>query len=558
MDFKKIIEHWNYKCPNCGADLSVTDKECYHCNLDFTKHITLETQKQFKKLLEMLPIPVVYWKIWETFYVMLIYLVANLLTNSIQIKYADLESEKYFLLTILLTLGNSIILFSATWFIAIKKYKQKPAVIGISLKENTIISSLNGFKFAIIFIFFNTLTLKYIFATATIYPNNYSILPLLLYSNSSKTLVLSILIFGIIVPFFEEVFFRGFFYKAFRVKFSFIQSAVLTSVIFGIMHIEPTMIPFGIISGIVLCYLYEKYMTIWRGYFLHSSVNTFFILFSFNNGILIKNISFQNLILIFLLISIIFLILNSIISKSLSISKILKNYYNKLIISFSIFLIFIIGLINSPQFMENKSFVAFKTFLLINQSQFQTAEKIIDTAMKKYNDDIELLILLQTIYYYDGNHKKSYDTGKKILSQMSEADKKSDENLYIGIVTNIALSSIEINEDYSEYFDILKKYIENKKQVMPEIFEAIGWIYVQENNLKIAEELIYKFLKERQSYSELELSEVYYHLGVLNLKKRDKQTAGNYFKKSAEFGKKNYFSNKSSKLSKIHEGNSVI
>ncbi|HPG29330.1 MAG TPA: type II CAAX endopeptidase family protein [bacterium] len=557
MNFQKIIEQWNYKCPDCGADLSVTDKECFNCKLDFGKHITSEARKQFKKLIEMLPIPVVYWKIWEAFYVMLIYLLANLITNSIQIKYKGLESEKYFLLTILLTFANSLILFAAAWFIAIIKYKQKPSVLGIKFKEKIYFSCFHGLKFAIIFVFFNTMALKHIFATGSVFPNNYSILPLLLYSNSSKTLLLSLIIFGGIIPFVEEVFFRGFFYKALRVKFRFFQASILSSIVFGILHIEPAMIPFGIISGIVLCYLYEKYQTIWRGYFLHSAVNVFFILFTFNNGGYIKNIDFQLLILLFLAVSLLFFLVNAIFSKSFSRKKIFINGYNKFISFFSIFLCVILVFLNTPLILENKSFMTYKTFLLINQSQFKAAEEIIDSAIKKYSGDIELAIIKQSIYYYDGNHKKAYETGKKILTEFSESEKKDNESLYLSVVNSTALSSIEINENYADYFEILKKHLDNSKQVSPDILESLGWIYVQENNLKAGEELIYKFLRERQSYTELELCEVYYHLGVLNLKRKDYAASGIYFKKSAGFGKNNYFSKKSLELLQKTNRNSI-
>jgi len=544
FNLRAVLESWNFKCPRCGENISATDSECYNCTLNFSQFIVTETQKKFKQILDSLPLPVVYWRAWEVFYVLILYLTASLITNSVQIRYLKIESDKYFLITILLSLFNAAFLIFPTLFIILKKYKQKIKVVGVTfnkLKLSAIV--FEGLKFAYFFAFFNFVALKYIFDAHTVYPDNYSLLSLLLNSKSLLNLTLSILILGIIIPFIEEVFFRGFFYKAFRPRFAFLPAALFSSLIFGALHIEPSMIPFGIISGMVLCFLYEKYQSIMPGFIMHSVINICFILFAFNNGHFIRDTNWLTVTLAVIIVSMAFALVNYMRAVRLKIYRF--GVYNL----FVIFFILILGagiIAFSGKFpLINKTIISLKSFLLINQSQFKRAEQLINEALTNDSENTDLQIILQTIYYYDGDHQKSYKIGKKILDKLSESERNFKNELYLSALVNLSLSAIEINEDYSKEFGILKKYLETSEDIKPEILETIGWLYIQKQNFAVGEELIRKYFDEKQSFSELEIAEVNYHLGYMYYKKLEYSNALVYFKKSAKFGKTNYFSIKS-------------
>ena len=69
----------------------------------------------------------------------------------------------------------------------------------------------------------------------------------------------------LVAPVAEEVFFRGFFYKALRSRFSMIVAAVLDGVLFGAIHFDPTsgseallLLPPLALLGFVFCVVYEK------------------------------------------------------------------------------------------------------------------------------------------------------------------------------------------------------------------------------------------------------------------------------------------------------------
>lgn len=93
----------------------------------------------------------------------------------------------------------------------------------------------------------------------------------------------------VLPPIAEEIMFRGFLFTSFRQKYGFLVSAIMTSVLFGIAHLQfgsgaPLLWVAAIdtfILSLVLCYLREKSGSLWPSVLLHAIKNgvAFVVLF---------------------------------------------------------------------------------------------------------------------------------------------------------------------------------------------------------------------------------------------------------------------------------------
>jgi len=82
-----------------------------------------------------------------------------------------------------------------------------------------------------------------------------------------------ILVGVIFAPFVEELFFRGFLFQGFRQKYGWVKGGLLSSVIFGVAHLDPVaFIPTTILGGL-LAYLYHRSNSVWPGIILHVLIN---------------------------------------------------------------------------------------------------------------------------------------------------------------------------------------------------------------------------------------------------------------------------------------------
>jgi uncharacterized protein len=82
-----------------------------------------------------------------------------------------------------------------------------------------------------------------------------------------------------VAPFAEEFFFRGFFYRALRSRYSVLVAALIDGVLFGIIHYDFSgadallILPPLAALGFVFCLVYEKTGSIWPVVALHSFNN---------------------------------------------------------------------------------------------------------------------------------------------------------------------------------------------------------------------------------------------------------------------------------------------
>jgi uncharacterized protein len=101
---------------------------------------------------------------------------------------------------------------------------------------------------------------------------------------SGGELVLVFMMLVLLVPFVEEVLFRGFLFKGVRSAFPFWVTALVVSVLFAVAHGQLDVGIDVFALSLVLCYLREKTDSLWPGIMLHATKNAiaFLILFVYN------------------------------------------------------------------------------------------------------------------------------------------------------------------------------------------------------------------------------------------------------------------------------------
>lgn len=73
----------------------------------------------------------------------------------------------------------------------------------------------------------------------------------------------------LVVPVYEEIFFRGFIHNAFRNRLGMWGAIIASSLIFGLFHIIPAQIITAFLLGLVLGWLYEKSGSLWTVIIAH-------------------------------------------------------------------------------------------------------------------------------------------------------------------------------------------------------------------------------------------------------------------------------------------------
>ena len=156
-------------------------------------------------------------------------------------------------------------------FVVYKYRLRNFSFLGIS-QENLIQNIQRALAYVFLFLFIKT-SFGFIF--------NKSILERLekkqieFYSNSLLLFFIHISVSIIIVPIFEEIIFRGFFYPPLRTRFGVLWGTILSSIVFTLWHSGASVR--GIINifiiGVILAYLYEKSRSLVPSMIFHSILN---------------------------------------------------------------------------------------------------------------------------------------------------------------------------------------------------------------------------------------------------------------------------------------------
>lgn len=78
---------------------------------------------------------------------------------------------------------------------------------------------------------------------------------------------------GVLVPFVEELFFRGVLFTWLLSKRSYIVSALISSVVFGLFHVEPYLITGTAVLGLLAAWAMHKSGSIWAAVVIHGVNN---------------------------------------------------------------------------------------------------------------------------------------------------------------------------------------------------------------------------------------------------------------------------------------------
>ncbi len=94
----------------------------------------------------------------------------------------------------------------------------------------------------------------------------------------SAPLAAQVIALGILTPLCEELVYRGLLFRRLRERGTFLQAALYSSVVFGFTHMNLVQMFYGIFTGMMLAYLYEKYGSVKAPVAAHMAMNLLSIL----------------------------------------------------------------------------------------------------------------------------------------------------------------------------------------------------------------------------------------------------------------------------------------
>ncbi|SEU04904.1 hypothetical protein SAMN05421676_11612 [Salinibacillus kushneri] len=97
----------------------------------------------------------------------------------------------------------------------------------------------------------------------------------------AKTFPLFLLVTAILAPILEEVIFRKIIFGSIYQKYNFFIAAIISALIFGILHGEPEHLLIYTAVGMVFAFLYVKTRTILVPIFTHISINSFVFIINY-------------------------------------------------------------------------------------------------------------------------------------------------------------------------------------------------------------------------------------------------------------------------------------
>ena len=92
------------------------------------------------------------------------------------------------------------------------------------------------------------------------------------------TMLISI---GLVGPFVEEVVFRGYILHSYQRTGRIIGSIVLSSILFGMMHLNFNQFAYGTVMGIMFCLLIEATGSVWSSFFAHALFNSIEVIYMY-------------------------------------------------------------------------------------------------------------------------------------------------------------------------------------------------------------------------------------------------------------------------------------
>ncbi len=207
------------------------------------------------------------WSITEALFIFVIFMAIAFLASEIRftIEYVlnifsiELSIFGFF---VFFSLIQFLIFILYIYYIVVIKYKCSLSVfnpVNYSFSELVkygLLSSLLVFGAT----FFAALVMFFLFPESA---EPQAIVDFLVFAESNKEMILVVIVTVFFAPVSEELFFRGFLYKALRNRLPVGLAIAISSVIFGAVHFDLYRFVPLFVAGVVLGHLYEKYKNLW-------------------------------------------------------------------------------------------------------------------------------------------------------------------------------------------------------------------------------------------------------------------------------------------------------
>ncbi len=220
------------------------------------------------------------WGIWDVCKVIILFLFFNHIIYIFESLFFHLD---IYLRMVINTYILDATVIALVIFMVTVTYRQGLSALGLSLKNwlRDIIQGIVGYV-SLIPVLFLIMLLVFAFARRLDYqPPIQPVFDLFLTEKRRGIVILSTILIAVLGPIGEEIFFRGFMYKAIRNRFGVPRALVLSAAIFAALHNNPIGF-FPIMAlGILLAYLYEKSDSLIPSITVHIIHNSFIVLFIF-------------------------------------------------------------------------------------------------------------------------------------------------------------------------------------------------------------------------------------------------------------------------------------
>lgn len=94
----------------------------------------------------------------------------------------------------------------------------------------------------------------------------------------SASLPVQLICLGILIPVCEELVFRGLMFQRLRERGTYMQAAMFSAFVFGLMHMNMVQMIYGFVMGMMLAYVYEKYGSVKAPIAAHMAMNILSVL----------------------------------------------------------------------------------------------------------------------------------------------------------------------------------------------------------------------------------------------------------------------------------------
>lgn len=94
----------------------------------------------------------------------------------------------------------------------------------------------------------------------------------------SASLPMQLICLGVLIPVSEELVFRGLLFQRLRERGTYMQAAMFSAFVFGLMHMNMVQMIYGFVMGMMLAYVYEKYGSVKAPVAAHMAMNILSVL----------------------------------------------------------------------------------------------------------------------------------------------------------------------------------------------------------------------------------------------------------------------------------------